>query len=102
MDTLGNCKEKMAKRTIVLRQGLNKVARQASGAWPAWRGGDFRSHRKPAGPAFRQPRTSAESPAAALKKSHSLFVRCLFPNLPHKKWGQHGHDSGNQHPSQGA
>ncbi len=51
MDTLGNCKEKMTKRTIGPRQGLNMVARHASGAWPAWRGGDFWSHRKPAGPA---------------------------------------------------
>ena len=34
-----------------LRQGLNRVARQGGRAWPARRGGDFRSHRKPAGPA---------------------------------------------------
>jgi|GEM_PF-1022352 len=33
------------------RQGLNQVARQGGGHWPARRGGDFRSHRKPAGAA---------------------------------------------------
>jgi hypothetical protein len=32
-----------------LRQGLNRIARQVAGLLPAWRGGDFRSHRKPAG-----------------------------------------------------
>ncbi len=47
------------------RQGLNRVARMPAGAWPAWRGGDFRSHRKPAGPAFRRARTTGESPSAA-------------------------------------
>ncbi len=34
MDTLGNCKEKMAKRRIGLRQGLNKVARSVPGSGP--------------------------------------------------------------------
>ena len=50
------------------RQGLNRVARKAAEAWPARCGGDLGSHRKPAGPAFRQPRTTGESPAAAPKK----------------------------------
>ena len=31
------------------RQGLNQVARKGGLELPAWRGGDFRSHRKPAG-----------------------------------------------------
>jgi|GEM_PF-997231 len=34
-----------------LRQGLNRGARKGGGAWPARRGGDFRSPRKPAGTA---------------------------------------------------
>jgi len=34
-----------------LRQGLNRVARKVGVAGPARRGGDFRSHRKPAGAA---------------------------------------------------
>jgi hypothetical protein len=50
-----------------MRQGLNRVARKWAGAWPAWCGGDFRSHRKPAGPAFRPTRTTGESPSAAPK-----------------------------------
>ncbi len=58
---------KLAK--MRLRAGLKKLARKGAGAWPAWRGGDFRSHRKPAGPAFRPPRTSSESPKPAPKKS---------------------------------
>jgi len=32
------------------RQGLNRVARKGGGEWPARRGGDLGSHRKPAGP----------------------------------------------------
>ena len=31
--------------------GIEPGSPQAAGAWPAWCGGDFRSHRKPAGPA---------------------------------------------------
>ena len=33
------------------RQGLKQVARKGGGAWPAWRGGDLGSPRKPAGAA---------------------------------------------------
>ena len=33
------------------RQGLNRVARKGGGEWPARRGGDLGSPRKPAGPA---------------------------------------------------
>ena len=47
------------------RQGLTRLPRKVSEAWPARCGGDVRSPRKPAGPAFRQPRSSPESPAAA-------------------------------------
>gem|GEM_PF-1147513 len=46
-----NLKWKHLNDTGHPRAGLNRVARKAVGAWPAWRGGDFRSHRKPAGPA---------------------------------------------------
>jgi hypothetical protein len=63
-----------------LRQGLNKGARKVAEAWPARRGGDFRSHRKPAGPAFRQPRTPCESPhAAPIKKNKPHSRRCNSP-----------------------
>lgn len=31
------------------RAGLNRVARKGGSSWPAWRGGDVRSPRKPAG-----------------------------------------------------
>jgi hypothetical protein len=44
------------------RQGLKQLARKGAGARPARCVGDCRSPRKPAGPDFRQPRTSAESP----------------------------------------
>jgi|GEM_PF-1272445 len=47
------------------RQGLTRLPRKDAEAWPARCGGDLRSPRKPAGPAFRQPRSSPESPAAA-------------------------------------
>ena|GEM_PF-5122594 len=61
----------LQKSTVFrLRQGLNKVARKAAGIWPARCGGDFRSHRKPAGPVFRQTRTTCESPAAAPPKNN--------------------------------
>ena len=49
-----------------------RLARKGAEAWPARCGGDFRSPRKPAGPAFRQPRSSPESPAAAPK---NYFIR---------------------------
>jgi len=52
---------------VAERQGLNRGARKGGGGGPAWRGGDFRSPRKPAGPDNRQPRTPGESPAAAPK-----------------------------------
>jgi hypothetical protein len=48
------------------RQGLTELPRKGAEAWPARCGGDLRSPRKPAGPDFRQPRSSPESPAAAL------------------------------------
>ena len=65
-----------------MRQGLKSFARKGAGAWPAWRGGDFRSHRKPAGPAFRPPRTKPESPAAA-QTPNTLNSLCpLVLNLP--------------------
>jgi|GEM_PF-3599814 len=37
------------------------VARKGAEDWPARRGGDLGSPRKPAGPAFRQPRTTRDS-----------------------------------------
>jgi len=52
-----------------MRQGLSNGSSKGAEAWPAWRGGDFRSPRKPAGPAFRQPWTTCESPAAATPKN---------------------------------
>jgi len=57
------------------RQGLNRVARKGAEAWPARCGGDFRSPRKPAGPAFRQPRTTGESPQPP-KTLQPLFNLC--------------------------
>jgi hypothetical protein len=57
-----------------LRQGLNQLDRKEAGAWPAWRGGDFRSHRKPAGPAFRPPRTNGESPQPPQKTKNCSFT----------------------------
>jgi len=51
------------------RQGLTQLPRKGAEAWPARCGGDFRSPRKPAGPAFRHLRSSAESPAAAQNQS---------------------------------
>ena len=51
------------------RQGLTQLPRKGAEAWPARCGGDLRSHRKPAGPAFRYLRSSAESPAAAQNQS---------------------------------
>ena len=60
------------------RQGLTRLPRKGAEAWPARCGGDFRSPRKPAGPDFRQPRSSKESPAAAPQK---LLVETVFLNF---------------------
>jgi hypothetical protein len=46
-----NCYVVYGEGSWGLRQGLNRVARKVGGAWPARCGGDFRSPRKPAGPA---------------------------------------------------
>jgi hypothetical protein len=53
------------RQTASKRQGLTRLPRKGAEGWPARCGGDFRSPRKPAGPAFRHPRSSPESPAAA-------------------------------------
>ena len=45
--------------------GIEEGSSALAEAGPARRGGDFRSPRKPAGPAFRQGQTTPESPAAA-------------------------------------
>jgi hypothetical protein len=60
------------------RQGLTRLPRKGAEAWPARCGGDFRSPRKPAGPAFRQPRSSPESPAAALKQPQQPTIKRNF------------------------
>ena len=60
------------------RQGLTRLPRKGAEAWPARCGGDFRSPRKPAGPAFRQPRSSPESPAAALKQPTQPTIKRNF------------------------
>ena len=58
------------------RQGLTQLPRKGAEAWPARCGGDVRSPRKPAGPAFRHLRSSAESPAAAPnQKTHLNFSK---------------------------
>jgi len=44
---------------------LNKVARKGGGDWPARRGGDLGSHRKPAGQAGSDRGQPSESPPAA-------------------------------------
>ena len=63
-----------------LRAGLSKIARKGAEAWPARCGGDFRSPRKPAGPAFRQPRTICESrnsrPQKKMKKE-TVYLKHL-------------------------
>ncbi len=60
------------------RQGLTRLPRKGAEAWPARCGGDVRSPRKPAGPAFRQPRSSPESPAAALKQPPQPTIKRNF------------------------
>jgi len=45
-----------------LRQGLSQKARKGGGEWPARRGGDFRSPRKPAGPVPGTRGLAGESP----------------------------------------
>jgi hypothetical protein len=76
---VGSNQKRGAQRVHVrLRQGLTKLPRKGAEAWPARCGGDFRSPRKPAGPAFRQPRSSQESPAASSQK---LLVETVFLNF---------------------
>ena len=72
-------------QTATTRQGLTRLPRKGAEAWPARCGGDLRSPRKPAGPAFRQPRSSPESPAAA-PKTQENWVKTTFRTAPPTKW----------------
>ena len=68
------------------RQGLTRLPRKGAEAWPARCGGDFRSPRKPAGPAFRQLRSSKESPFAApikTMKTTRAIPDYMFDNQSH-------------------